>query len=229
MRTTACLVALCVILGTPLHAQGASSMFAATRNARAVVQKANATSAANIATANATTNNKVAAGSSRSAATNASRPAASVAVPASQRGMARKGRAPVDTGKAFVGSTVFGTMKGGKLDTTKVITIRREVFQYTSAGKRDPFVSLLSTSDIRPVISDLRITAIAYDAHGANSVAILRDVGTKEQYRGRVGTQIGRMRIVRIEPKAVTFMIEEFGFSRQETLAMSDTTVTRTP
>jgi hypothetical protein len=88
---------------------------------------------------------------------------------------------------------------------------------------------LLATSDIRPVISDLRITAIAYDAHGANSVAILRDVGTKEQYRGKVGAQIGRMRIVRIEPKAVTLMIEEFGFSRQETLAMSDTTVTRTP
>jgi hypothetical protein len=114
-------------------------------------------------------------------------------------------------------------------DTTKVITFDREVFQYTAGGRRDPFVSLLTSDAIRPLLSDLRLTTIAYDPRGRNSVAILRDVGTKEQYRVKVGSPIGRMRVVRIDPKVVTFVIEEFGYSRQETLAMGDSTNTRQP
>jgi hypothetical protein len=114
-------------------------------------------------------------------------------------------------------------------DTTKVLSFDREVFQYTAGGRRDPFVSLLTSDEIRPLLSDLRLTAIAYDLHGRNSVAVLRDIGTKAQYRVKVGSPIGRMRVVRIDPKAVTFVIEEFGYSRQETLAMGDSTNTRQP
>jgi hypothetical protein len=114
-------------------------------------------------------------------------------------------------------------------DTTKVVTFDREVFQYTAGGRRDPFVSLLTSDEIRPLLSDLRLTAIAYDLHGRNSVAVLRDIGTKAQYRVKVGSPIGRMRVVRIDPKVVTFVIEEFGYSRQETLAMGDSTNTRQP
>ncbi len=114
-------------------------------------------------------------------------------------------------------------------DTARTITFSREVFQYNSAGRRDPFVSLIKSSEIRPVMTDLRLTTVAYDATGNNSVAVLRDLGTKEQYRVKVGTPLGRMRVVRIDPKAVTFALEEFGFSRQQTLAMGDSTNTRTP
>jgi hypothetical protein len=53
-------------------------------------------------------------------------------------------------------------------------------------------------------------------------VAILRDLGTKEQYRVRVGESLGRMRVARINRKDITFTIEEFGFSRQESLALVD-------
>jgi hypothetical protein len=116
-----------------------------------------------------------------------------------------------------------------KPDSARTVTFSREVFTYDPAGRRDPFVSLVKSSEIRPTLSDLRLTTIAYDPQGRNSVAVLRDLGTKEQYRVKVGTPLGRMRVVSIEPKVVTFALEEFGFSRQESLAIGDTTIKRTP
>lgn len=115
------------------------------------------------------------------------------------------------------------------LDTARVITFNREVFRYDPAGRRDPFVSLVTSSEIRPIITDLRLTTVAYDAAGNGSVAVLRDLGTKEQYRVKVGSTLGRMRVVRIDPKSVTFALEEFGYGRQETLSMGDSTSMRKP
>ena len=40
---------------------------------------------------------------------------------------------------------------------------------------------------------------------------------------------LGRMRVTQIQPKQVVFTIEEVGFSRQEALALGDTTKARTP
>jgi hypothetical protein len=71
-------------------------------------------------------------------------------------------------------------------------------------------------------MSDVKLVAVAYDATGRNSVAVLRDVNTKDQYRVRVGNTLGRMRVSAISPKFVTFTIEEFGFSRQENLTLGD-------
>jgi len=108
-------------------------------------------------------------------------------------------------------------------------TIYREVFEYDAAGRRDPFASLMATSDLRPLLIDLRLAAIAYDPNGRNSVAVLRDLTSKEQYRVKVGQVLGRMRVAAIPPRSVTFTIQEFGLSRQETLTMNDTTRVRTP
>lgn len=110
------------------------------------------------------------------------------------------------------------------------ITLHREVFSYASGGRRDPYTSLMSSSDVRPLLSDLRLTAVAFDPYGQNSVAILRDSYSKVQYRVRVGQQLGRLRVSAIKQKAVQFTIEEFGFNRQETLSLnSDTTKVRNP
>jgi hypothetical protein len=103
-------------------------------------------------------------------------------------------------------------------DTMPKVLINREVFQYDGDGRRDPFVSLLTTSDLRPLLNDLKLVAVAYDPRGQNSVAVLRDVTSKDQYRVRVGQTIGRMRVAAIQEKAVIFTIEEFGYSRQEIL-----------
>jgi hypothetical protein len=113
-------------------------------------------------------------------------------------------------------------------DTAPRVLINREVFAYDGDGRRDPFVSLLTTSDLRPLLTDLKLVAVAYDPRGQNSVAVLRDVTSKDQYRVRVGQTIGRMRVAAIQEKAVIFTIEEFGYSRQEILPIiADSTKTR--
>ena len=103
-------------------------------------------------------------------------------------------------------------------DTAPKVLINREIFQYDGDGRRDPFVSLLTTSDLRPLLNDLKLVAVAFDPRGQNSVAVLRDVTSKTQYRVKVGQTIGRMRVAAIQEKAVIFTIEEFGYSRQELL-----------
>lgn len=131
--------------------------------------------------------------------------------------------------------TVGAPAAAAKTGTKKVtapseITIERESFAYSGGGRRDPYKSLMSSSDVRPLLSDLRLTAVAFDPAGSNSVAILRDSYSKTQYRVRVGQQLGRLRVSAIRQKAVQFTIEEFGFNRQETLPLSsDTTKVRNP
>jgi hypothetical protein len=106
-------------------------------------------------------------------------------------------------------------------DTMPKVLINREVFQYEGDGRRDPFVSLLTTADLKPLLTDLKLVGVAYDPRGQNSVAVLRDVTSKDQYKVRVGQTIGRMRVAAIQPKAVIFTIEEFGYSRQELLPIA--------
>lgn len=118
----------------------------------------------------------------------------------------------------------------GKVDIPSVITIHREAFAYRGNGRRDPYKSLMASADVRPLLSDLRLTAVAFDPDGNNSVAILRDAYSKTQYRVRVGQQLGRLRVSGIRQKAVQFTIEEFGYNRQTTLPLrSDTTKVRNP
>ena len=110
------------------------------------------------------------------------------------------------------------------------ITIERETFDYARTGRRDPYKSLMSSDELRPLLSDLKLTAVAFDSTGAHSVAILRDMNSKQQYMLKVGQQLGRLRVTSIKHKSVVFTIDEFGFNRQETLQMgSDTTKSRTP
>lgn len=109
------------------------------------------------------------------------------------------------------------------------LLVNRETYAYPGIGRRDPFVSLMNTEELRPLLGDLKLVAIALDPTGRNSVAVLRDMGTKEQYRVKVGQEIGRMRVAAIRAKEVVFGIEEFGYSRQESLAMMvDSTKVRT-
>ena len=113
-------------------------------------------------------------------------------------------------------------------DTTgPVTTIMRESFDYSSSGRRDPFVSLLSTNELRPSMSDLRLTGVLYDQAGGHSVATLRDLGTNAQYRVTIGSALGRMRVSAIRLKSVLFTIEEFGSSRQDSLVLGDSTKVR--
>ena len=114
------------------------------------------------------------------------------------------------------------SQRGGKSE----IELLRETFTYQAEGRRDPFLSLMRTGDLRPMVSDLRLVAVIYDPAG-RSVAILRDLQTKEQYRVRVGQTLGRMRVNAIRPQQVIFTIEEIGMTRQEALGMNPSTTAR--
>jgi hypothetical protein len=138
---------------------------------------------------------------------------------------------PADTAKGHgVRAMASGsaTRSSAEMDTAGKVVLRREVFAYEQSGRRDPFVSLMTVGELRPMISDLAISGILIDPTGRNSVAVLRDVSSREQYRVKVGQQLGRMRVARITQKTVTFTIEEFGYSRQQELAMDDSNQART-
>ncbi len=101
--------------------------------------------------------------------------------------------------------------------------LMREVFSYRGSG-RDPFMSLLQSDDVRPLIEDLRISAITYDPrYPTASVAVLRDTIANQAYSVRVGDELGRLRVAEILPGEIVLIVTEFGSERQETLRQRQT------
>ena len=102
----------------------------------------------------------------------------------------------------------------------------RETFGYEGGG-RDPFLSLLKSGDIRPLLTDLKLVGIYYDGrYPARSVAILRDVTNNKVYRARTGEILGRLKVTTIRPREIVFTVQEFGFERQESLQLAKQEVT---
>jgi len=133
------------------------------------------------------------------------------------------GKTPTPTPRTGKGAAAAAAPTGSKSD----ISLVRETFNYTADGRRDPFMSLMKTGELRPAVSDLKLVTVIYDPAG-RSVAILRDLTTKEQYRIKVGQTLGRMRVASIQPKSVTFTVIAIGTTFQEVLALNDTTRART-
>jgi len=108
-----------------------------------------------------------------------------------------------------------------KPDSVTAPVLVREVFSYEGGG-RDPFMSLLKSGDIRPLLSDLRLVGVYYDGrYPARSVAVLRDITNRRIYRVKTGDIIGRLKVTQIRPREVVFTVQEFGFERQETLSLA--------
>jgi len=109
-------------------------------------------------------------------------------------------------------------------DTSITSTIYREVFTYQAAGRRDPFVSLMATGELRPLLADLALISVIYDVDAPRrSVALLTDGSSGQTYRTTVGGTLGRMKVTRIGAQDITFSIEEYGLSRQQTLVIDHT------
>jgi len=124
---------------------------------------------------------------------------------------------------ALAAGPVVAQQPGGARDTTAAQpqSLIREVFAYEGGG-RDPFMSLLKSGDVRPLISDLRLTTVVYDGRFASrSVAVLRDITNRRIYRVKTGDIIGRLKVTQIRPREVVFTVQEFGFERQETLSLA--------
>ncbi|HMC18334.1 MAG TPA: hypothetical protein VKH16_03880 [Gemmatimonadales bacterium] len=113
-----------------------------------------------------------------------------------------------------------------KADSTAPPALVREVYSYEGGG-RDPFLSLLKSGDIRPLLSDLKLVGIYYDGRfTARSVAVLRDVTNNKIYRVKPGDIIGRLKVTSIRPREIVFTVQEFGFERQESLQLAKQEVT---
>lgn len=139
---------------------------------------------------------------------------AAVAVPVIGLAQGRRG-APAPAAPVTINT------EGLLRDSAGNVILRREVYTYPSAGRRDPFASLIASGDIRPLLSDLVIVAISLDPTGRNSVATLKDASTNELYRVRNGSVFGRMRVTAIRQREVGLAIDEFGYTRQETLSIT--------
>jgi hypothetical protein len=112
-----------------------------------------------------------------------------------------------------------------KADTMSVPSlIYREAFEFSRDGRRDPFVSLLTTNELRPTLSDLKLSNIIYDPYGHRSIAVMRDMTNNAQYRVTTGSTLGRMRVEGIHVLSVVFAIEEFGTSRIDSVVLRDST-----
>jgi len=102
----------------------------------------------------------------------------------------------------------------------------RETFGYEGGG-RDPFLSLLKSGDIRPLLTDLKLVGIYYDGrYPGRSVAVLRDVTNAKIYRVKTGEIIGRLKVTTVRPREIVFTVQEFGFERQESLTLAKQEVT---
>jgi hypothetical protein len=110
----------------------------------------------------------------------------------------------------------------------QIPAIMREAYDYDAAGRRDPFFSLMSTEDVRPAITDLRLVNILYYESGRRPIAVMRDIANNTQYRVTNGSTLGRMKVALIKRRVVIFSIEEFGLNRQDSLVLGDTTKART-
>jgi hypothetical protein len=151
----------------------------------------------------------------------------SAPAPAKQQGAPRATRVAPRPAQAAVPGPMNNVVDASSDSTDAPIVIMREQYGYARDGRRDPFYSLITTPELRPTMSDLRLTGILFDQSGGNSVATLRDVTTDRQYRVNTGSQLGRMRVSSIRLKSIVFTIDEFGATRQDSLILGDTTQVR--
>lgn len=129
----------------------------------------------------------------------------------------------VDAQAAAADSAEAARIAAARTDSASVTgpTARRETFAYTG-GSRDPFESLLDMASAGPELPDLQLVGIYQDlAYNSNSVALLRDRTNDRRFKLRVGDQLGRLKVAQIRQKDVVFIVEDFGFERQETLSLT--------
>lgn len=122
--------------------------------------------------------------------------------------------APVAAPAAGDSAAADSAQKGNEMDMS------RETFAYSGAA-RDPFNSLLNMAKTGPELADLQLVGIYQNLRAPTaSIAVFREKDGGKRHKLRAGDQVGRSRLVQIRERDVVFMIEDFGFERQETLSL---------
>ncbi len=147
--------------------------------------------------------------------------AAANAAPAADTGKAAAPVAAQDT--ALVAAMAAATDSARVADSihkARETEMSRETFAY-SGSTRDPFNSLLNMAKSGPEVADLQLVGIYQNMRSASgNVAVFREREGGKRHKLRAGDQLGRSRVVQIRERDVVFMIEDFGFERQETLSL---------
>lgn len=127
-----------------------------------------------------------------------------------------------DTAKTRVATRAAAAQRADSAATvdTAARSLLREVFAYTG-GNRDPFLSLLSVEGTGPELPDLTLIAVYLDTgNPANSVAVLRERVRSRRYNVHPGDRLGRLLVASIAEKTITFLIDDFGTERRESLSL---------
>ena len=129
--------------------------------------------------------------------------------------------APKDTvPTAAVAPVIDQAAVADSVQKAKEIEMSRETFAY-SGSTRDPFNSLLNMAKTGPEVADLQLVGIYQNMRSpSGNVAVFREKDGGRRHKLRAGDQLGRSRVVQIRERDVVFMIEDFGFERQETLSL---------
>jgi hypothetical protein len=106
------------------------------------------------------------------------------------------------------------------LRNAREIEVMRETFAY-SGGTRDPFNSLINLANAGPNFADLELVGVYQNLQSpGSSIVVLREKVSAKRYKLRVGDQVGRAKLMLIQPRDAVFTIQDFGYERQETLSL---------
>ena len=154
-------------------------------------------------------------------AVRAAAPAVDTAAPADSASLAAT--TPADTGRTLADTVTAAEAQSLLADSirkAREIEVMRETFAY-GGGTRDPFSSLINVGSIGPEFADLELVGVYQDLRSrSNSVIVVREKASLKRHKLRVGDQVGRARLVQIQPRDAVFMIQDFGYERQETLSL---------
>jgi len=125
-------------------------------------------------------------------------------------------------------TTLFAVLLAGGFATTADAqesgaasdpVLTREVFDYPTDGRRDPFEPLSAGDELGPRFEDLRLAGVIYSPD-RGSMAVLVDAATARRYRVWEGDVVGGARLVRVRPDRAEFQVTVFGVTRRDTLRL---------
>ncbi|MFQ5745602.1 MAG: hypothetical protein ACE5HF_00110 [Gemmatimonadota bacterium] len=120
-------------------------------------------------------------------------------------------------GSLVAQATNSGAGGAGETEADTSIVLRREVFNYPSSGRQDPFQAPDASSVLGPRFEDLELSGVIYSPD-AGSMAVLVDRTSLKRYRVWEGDLVGDARLVEVRPSEAVFRVTVFGVSRTEIL-----------
>lgn len=106
----------------------------------------------------------------------------------------------------MAGEDSSGAPEGSTGGTTDPVSYQREVFDYPSFGRRDPFRSRTGGVTEGPRFENLVLSGVIYNPR-VGSVAVLVDRATGRRHRVREGQRLGQMRIDSIRRSEVELLL----------------------